>query len=282
MNAKKSILAAAVISAFTFGIETAQAAQVAYANFTSAGSVSNLTLLTAEGMGCTANCDSFTPTNGGHGYTFGGANNVAFTWDGSVFTSPTDYIGPGSASNATLSSLTWILGRSWVAHDVQIFGPGTYNFDTSLGGGNPESGTMSMTVGAGQLGVHMLWDWNGNNNIDIANVWNINSKFSNCGATNTDNTITMSNCLWTDAYGNPAGNNANTVFQFASTDNNGDGTLGIPMAQGGPFVDSQYGGFNFNFNLHGSMTVVPIPSAIWLFGSGLVGLLGISRKRKIS
>lgn len=55
------------------------------------------------------------------------------------------------------------------------------------------------------------------------------------------------------------------------------------MAPGGPFYDTQYGGFNFNFNLKGTMTVVPIPAAVWLFGSGLLGLLGMAgRKKKTS
>ncbi len=32
------------------------------------------------------------------------------------------------------------------------------------------------------------------------------------------------------------------------------------------------------FSLSG--TVVPIPAAIWLFGSGLIGLIGIARRKK--
>jgi hypothetical protein len=200
-------------------------------------------------------------------------------WDGTLFTSSTDYTGPGSASNATISAAAnVILGVSWVIHDVQIFGPGTYSFDTALGGGTPETETLNMTVGAGQLGVHMLMDWNDNNNIDIANVWNINSTFSNCGTSFADSA--MPNCLWTKNP-NPAGNHAGTVFLFASTDNDGDGTLGIPMAQGGPFYDySLNSGFNFNFNLQGTMTVVPVPAAVWLFGSGLLGLVGMAGRKK--
>jgi hypothetical protein len=261
----------------TFISGSAFAAQVPYATFTSAGAVSNFTLLTPEGTGCTANCEDINPVPGGHGYTFGATNNVTFTWDGSVFTSATDYIGPGGTSNATISSPTQILGIGWVMHDVQIFGPGTYSFDASLGGGNPETGMLSMTVGAGQLGVHMLMNWNTNNNIDILNVWNLNSTFSNCGSSGSD--MTAFNCLWTGNQ-NPAGNNASTVFLLASTDNDGDGTLGIPMAQGGPFYDNQDGGFNFNFNPQGTMTVVPVPAAVWLFGSGLMGLAGVARRKK--
>jgi hypothetical protein len=50
------------------------------------------------------------------------------------------------------------------------------------------------------------------------------------------------------------------------------------MTAGGPF-----GGFNANFNanLTGTPdTVIPVPAAVWLFGSGLLGLVGIARRKK--
>jgi hypothetical protein len=270
MDFQKSALTAAVLGSLILGASSVQAAQVAYATFTGAGAVSNLTWLMPEGSGCTANCGS-SPVYGGHGFPYGATNDVTFTWDGSVFTSSADYTGPGGANNASLSSSTSLLGPMWTGHDVQIFGPGTYSFDVASDGGNPESGTMTMTVGAGQLGMHMLMDWSSNFNVDIANVWNLNSTFSNCETSIYDETA--SNCLFTGGP-NSAGNNASTVFSFASTDNDGDGTLGISMMPGGPFENS-----SFNFNLQGTMTVVPIPAAVWLFGSGLAGLFGIARKR---
>jgi hypothetical protein len=273
LPAKKTTLAIVVTTGLSLG--TAHAAQMPYATFTGAGGVSNLTWLTPEGTGCsTADCASY----GGHGFAFGHTNDFTFTWDGTIFTSSMDYTGPGGVSNATISSPTLILGQSnWAIHDVQIFGPGTYSFDTSLGGGVAETDMLSMNIGEGQLGVHMLLDWNFNNNIDIVNVWNLNSTFSDCGSSTYDEAAV--NCLWTGAAHNPAGNYAGTVFLFASTDNDGDGTLGIPMVQGGPFVDTTYGGHNFNFNLQGTMTVVPVPAAVWLFGSGLLSLLGFARIR---
>lgn len=33
--------------------------------------------------------------------------------------------------------------------------------------------------------------------------------------------------------------------------------------------------------MDGDVGAVPIPSAIWLFGSGLIGLIGISKRKKI-
>lgn len=78
---------------------------------------------------------------------------------------------------------------------------------------------------------------------------------------------------------------------LATVDGNGDGVMGIPMAAGGPFA-----GFNISFNANlspvpvscladlGSCDIdpppIPVPGAIWLFGSGLAGLLGVARRRK--
>jgi hypothetical protein len=45
-------------------------------------------------------------------------------------------------------------------------------------------------------------------------------------------------------------------------------------APSGPFGD-----YNANFNLQG-VSAVPVPAAVWLFGSSLLGLVGIARRKK--
>jgi hypothetical protein len=105
------------------------------------------------------------------------------------------------------------------------------------------------------------------------------SNTSGCDATAN---ATFQNCLW-DGPGyvggfssnKPAGN---TVWMLTSVDGNGDGVMGIPMALGGPFQ-----GFNANFNANLSPTLepIPLPAAVWLFGTGLLGLLGVARRRKM-
>jgi hypothetical protein len=275
-------LATTVLGALALGAGTARATEVVYGNFTSAGAVSNLSWLTHQGTGCTANCGGSNTVYGGPGYALDGTNDVTFNWTGTVFTANSDYTGPGGASNASLSSPRPMFGFPWTAHDVQIFAPGSYSFDASLGNISPalETGTVHMTVDANQLGMHMLLDWNGNNNIDIVNVWNLNSTFSNCAVTYSNQDGTGSNCLWAGNT-NTAGNNASTVFALASTDNDGDGTLGVPVSPGGPFYDNTYGGFNFNFNLQiAAAQPVPVPAAFWPLGSGLLGLFGVARKRR--
>jgi len=98
-------------------------------------------------------CDAVNSANGNFtmldptGGPVGGTNDVTFTWDGTIFNASSDYTGPGSTSNATLSSPTPFFGVNWTAHTVQIYGPGTYTFDATLGGGNSETGGLTMTVG---------------------------------------------------------------------------------------------------------------------------------------
>lgn len=221
----------------------------------------------------------------GAGYIVGGTNNVNMTWDGNAFNASSDYTGTSSVSNVTASSTTPFFGYTWSAHNIQVFVPGSYSFDTALDGGNGESGIMNVTVPTGDIGMHMLFNWNGNNNIDVFVVAAPNSMFGS-GAISTASTCTgnattpVKNCL----YGGPTkvtghAPTANETWMLATVDGNGDGIMGIPMAAGGPFA-----GFNAGFNATMTPTaktsVTPIPAAAWLFGSGLIGLVGIGRRKK--
>jgi hypothetical protein len=167
----------------------------------------------------------------------GGANNVLASWDGTVNTTST-----GTQFNMTLSSTTPFFGVPWSAHDIRVFGPGTYTFNTGCTVTELETNggatcavagtTLTMTVGPNQLGAHMLFDWNGNYNIDVANVWNVNSTF---GPTP----------MYTAAYApsGDTGGDPTTVWSFTTADSTGTGINGIPM------VDGPFPGFRADFNL---------------------------------
>jgi hypothetical protein len=234
---------------------------------------------------------NFTMLNG-KGNTVGGTNDVLMNWDGNGYSANSDYTGPGSAGNVTAVSTTPFFGSTWTAHDIQVFTPGTYTFDVTLGGGVAEVGTLNATVGAGQLGMHMLFDWGGGLNIDVFVIASPSQVFgagigrgttgTSSGGNNCDGkgTVSIINCLYDGksfgSAGKPLGSQA---WMLASTDGNGDGIMGIPMATGGPFA-----GFNANFNANLAPTpkVIPIPAAVWLFGSGLLGLVGVARRKRTS
>jgi len=254
----------------------------------------HLAIITALGMwGSTAGAvtfgvgnNNFTMLDPGGGRV-GGTNTVNATWDGTLNTAVDTAI-----VNMTISSDTTFMGTLWDAHDVMLFGPGEYTFETCPGpviNGKAADGSLCgstpvpviMSVDAGQVGAHMLFDWNGNVNIDVVNVWDLNAIWAfgpNDGNTKSILETQDSNC-------NGIGKKADlgspecaaffaTEWLFASTDDNGDGIPGTPM------VDGPFRGFNANFNLRPEVSAVPVPAAIWLMGSGLLGLLGVASKRK--
>jgi hypothetical protein len=269
---KKTLIASSV--ALSLGTANSEAALVSsvLGPYTWSTDSANLTMLAPNG-----------------GVIPGGANDVNMVWDGNGYSSSSDYTGPGSASNVTMSSTSPFFGWQWTAHDIQVFVPGSYTFDVTLGGGVSETGTLNVTVGAGQLGMHMLVDWNINYNMDVFVVMQPDSVFGSgllhstvkniwgeleCDASFTGTIV--KNCLYDGPnYGSAGAPVKNQLWMLASVDGDGDGIMGIPMAPNGPFA-----GFNANFNAN--LNPVPIPAAVWLFGSGLLGLVGAARYRKKS
>ena len=161
-----------------------------------------------------------------------------------VDTTVTGSIGDGAWA---VASTTPFFGVVWNAHDGTTFGPGTYTIDTVQGGVY-----TNVVVGAGQIGGHILFDWGATADIDVINVWDVACDGTNCTYTSTD-----------VAAG--AGTGANTPITAP------DGIRGLGM------IDGAFVGFNANFDF---VTPVPVPAAVWLFGSGLVGLVGVARRKR--
>ncbi len=270
MNPKKSVIASGI--ALALGGSIAHAAEIynVFGPNTYNTTSANITMLAG-------------------GYVCGGTNDVAMTWDGNAFNASSDYTGLSSVSNVTASSTTAFFSHTWTAHNIQMFVPGSYSFDTAItpnNGANGESGMLNVTVPTGDVGMHMLFDWNGNNNIDVFMVMAPNSMYgsgavlsadvSNCmGGTGS---APVKNCLW-DGSRTVAGHvpTANQVWMLATVDGNGDGIMGIPASANGPWA-----GLNAGFNATMTATplaAVPVPTAAWLFGSGLLGLMGIARRK---
>ncbi len=149
-----------------------------------------------------------------------GENDVAFTWDGTYNTNVAT-----SVVNASLvlDPAQVFFGYAWTAHDVKVYSgaPTTYNF---FNGHYP-----SVTVGANQVALTMLFDWNVDVDIEVVEICEP-GVFSATG--------------YVDA----------TVWDCHSVDGNGDAIPGFPMVNG-PFI-----GFNANFNLMGLVAPAGVAS----------------------
>lgn len=196
----------------------------------------------------------------GTGALVGGTNDVIFTWDGSLNTDPNTAV-----SNASISSGQPFFGLLWTAHNVKIYGPGSYTLSTAdvLGSADcPDvsncvsGGNYNVTVGTGQVMAHMKFAWGATQGIDVVNVW----QSGNWTSLNPGDPI----------HTGPAGTYTGPSYSFVSTDWDADGNAGAAM------IDGPFTGFNANFNVN----AVPVPAAVWLFGSGLLGLVGMARRKK--
>ncbi len=155
-------------------------------------------------------------------------------------------------------------------NDPALTGTMTMDFNPTVGSGTASispSVTFSgfwwtahaitlQATGPGTVHAQMLFDWNTSANILV----------------DVDFSMTPTICV------NPL-NGCTTpgdTFSIATLDSNGDGVPGIPMT-GGPFQ-----GFNASFGGTAVVAAVPVPAAVWLFGSGLLGLVGVARRKKSS
>ena len=173
--------------------------------------------------------------------TFGGTNDIVATWDGTLNTSETS-----TNFNMIMGSDSSypFFGFPWFAHDIRVFGPGSYAFDTTCSVAQLQSGVadcggapdqfLHLDVPAGEIGAHVLFDWNITKNIDVALLWESNAMFINPNPAGA-------------LYQGPAGPTPSTdcMFQLVSRDVDGDTVPGAKMIDG-PFINFQA---NFNINL---------------------------------
>lgn len=85
------------------------------------------------------------------------------------------------------------------------------------------------------------------------------------------------------------GTNASGValMTCASTCGNGDTYTINYTATVPPGDPSNFGGTKYELHMTGTISgtlpvAVPVPAAVWLFGSGLIGLVGVARRKKVA
>jgi len=178
----------------------------------------------------------------------GAANFTMYDSTGGLTGTFNDITGFVDYDNMTFSvaSASPFFGQPWTASGGTLFTAGTYTVDVNGDGSDapPGMNLVTFTVGTGQMGGNINFAWGPSSGIDVFNVWDVTD--------NGDNTST-----WT------------------STDIDSNGILGLGM------VDGPFQGFSANFNFVApNAAVIPVPAAVWLLGSGLIGLVGVARRKK--
>lgn len=141
-----------------------------------------------------------------------------------------------------LGSVVPFFGLNWTAGGDIITTPGSYDVDTGVAGS-----ITGIEVGEGQWFGHLLFDWGATQNTDLVLVWDVTHQ--------PDGSIKL---ISTDV-----------ISDLFPT---GSGALGHPV------IDGATVGFSYSFDL--LLTPIPLPAAMWLFGSGLLTLVGITRHKK--
>ena len=191
-----------------------------------------------------------------------------------------------------------------------VSGSGTAQIDAfSFFGGGLASATNTtfQAIGDGLGGAgplvagEMGFNWNGNAGIPVTAIFDASGFFGSIGAVGTTWTVgtgcggcaTSTTAGWSisiPVIGTFTGQigavpMAMTNFNTAGT------TLGnlFPLVDdgvaGSPMTTAPFAGFNADFDfttINAANVAVPVPAAVWLFGSGLIGLVGVARRRRQS
>ncbi len=117
------------------------------------------------------------------GALVGGATDVNGTFDDTKICntdSCTDF-------GMMLESDQPFFGVPWFAHDIRVFSEGIYTFDSSCTSAEIQAGivncaagpgpTITLDVGPGQLGAHILFDYNPAVDIDVVLLWDLDDAF---------------------------------------------------------------------------------------------------------
>ena len=202
-------------------------------------------------------------------------------------------------AKAAAISTSILLGSVYSTADASTYNiTGSYNFygpDNSLAGNGDFGGSyddvstsMSLTANTPYFGV--IWTADGTIYTDPG-IYDIDSLPGQGGPTITG--IIVDNDQWLGSLDFAWGVSHTTVVNVWDVAYNVDGSIALTStdvisdfyptgsgAPGHPAIDGATVSFAYSFDMLLTPTAVPVPAAVWLFGSGIIGLLGFARTRR--
>ena len=188
------------------------------------------------------------------------------------------------------------------------------NFDTFGATANIYDISLERITGTDLIIGNMLADWNGNNGVPLSTVWDATGLFAaiDYGLQSSDvisgtNLIRGGSTIANVGSATPASDGpgydqgpaplAVTTWNTSTLCTPGIDCIGNALSggwpltddgmAGSPMVDGPFPGLSVNFDIGSgnsltvlSVSAVPVPAAVWLFGSGLLCLISFARKKQ--
>ena len=213
--------------------------------------------------GILANSTTYTVTvEAGSCFAFGDCTPLPANINGGSFTITTDATGDGfSVGGYNVGTYSATSGGVFTTGGP-VAGSGTVN----------DAGAMDLDF-AGRTGSAEFFGYLG------TPAWNIDDSSRVPLSTNTDAQFTTGSM---SAYVPDTASDIALTLAGSGLSDNGDGTYSATLVSVSNIgeVWGSFSGTPYSEVYNVTVSAIPVPAAVWLFGSGLLGLVGIARRRK--